>query len=82
MKLKIKLKILSENIICQFNIKIVSKKNNKMIKRFEKKDFLLIIVNVPSQTSDKTADFIKNIKMKECKHLSLYSSDLNLIENI
>ena len=35
-----------------------------------------------SHTSDKTAEFIKNIKMKECKNWAPYSPYLNSIENI
>ena len=38
--------------------------------------------NTPSHISDKTTEFIKNIKMKECKDLPPYSSDLNPIKNI
>ena len=51
-------------------------------KGFEGKRFLLIRDNVPSYISNKTTEFIKNIKMKECKDWPPYSSDLNTIENI
>ena len=36
----------------------------------------------PSHISDKTIEFIKNIKMKECMDWPLYSPNLNPIENI
>ena len=38
--------------------------------------------NAPSHISNKTTEFIKNIKMKECKDWPPYSPDLNPIENI
>ena len=36
--------------------------------------------NAPSHISNKTIEFIKNIKMKECKDWPQYSSDLNPIK--
>ena len=38
--------------------------------------------NAPSHISNKTTEFIKNIKMKECKDWTPYSLNLNPIENI
>ena len=38
--------------------------------------------NTPSHISNKTTEFIKNIKMKEFKDWPPYSPDLNPIENI
>ena len=38
--------------------------------------------NAPYHISNKTTEFIKNIKMKECKDWPTYNPDLNPIENI
>ena len=38
--------------------------------------------NAPSHISNKTTEFIKNIKIKECEDWPPYIPDLNLIENI
>ena len=57
-------------------LKILNYKNNQW------KEFLLMRDNALSHISDKTNEFIKNIKMKECKDWSPYSLDLIPIENI
>ena len=48
----------------------------------EMKRILLMRDNASFHISDKTTEFIKNIKMKESKDWPSYSPDLNQIENI
>ena len=55
--------------------------NNKM-KRVWGKGLLLIRNNAPSYFSNKTTEFIKNIKMKECEDWPPYNPYLNPIKNI
>ena len=38
--------------------------------------------NAPSHISDKPSEFIKNIKMKECKNWPPFNLNLNSIEKI
>ena len=45
--------------------------------RVRGKGFLLIRNNAPSHISNKTTEFIKNIKIKECKDWPSYNPDLN-----
>ena len=46
------------------------------------KGFILIRENASSHASDKTAEYMKSIKMKEWKDWPPFNSDLNLIENV
>ena len=62
-------------------LKALNEKNNEM-KRVLGKGFWLMRDNAPSYISNKTFEFIKNIKTKECKDWPPYSPDLNQIENI
>ena len=63
---KISLKFFNENMTSELYLKILNEKNNEM-KRVWGKGFLLMRDNAPSHISNKTTEFIKNIKMKECK---------------
>ena len=38
--------------------------------------------NAPSHISDKTLEYVKSIKVKECRDWPPYSPDLNPIENV
>ena len=47
-----------------------------------RKNFLLMRDNAPSHISDKTLEYVKSIKVKECRDWPPYSSDLSPIENV
>ena len=68
----------NENITSELYLKILIKKNNEM-KMVWGKVFLLMRDNVPSHISNRTTEFIKNIKMKDWEDWSPYSPDLNPI---
>ena len=67
-------KNINENIINELYLKILNEKDNEK-KRVWGKGFLLMRDNAPSHISNKTTEFIKNIKMKECKYWLPYRPD-------
>ena len=62
-------------------LKILKEKLNEMSKTWGK-NFLLMRDNAPSHISDKTLEYVKSIKVKECRDWPPYSPDLNPIENV
>ena len=78
---KISLYFFNENMNTDLYLKILKEKLNEMRKTWGK-NFLLMRDNAPSHISDKTLEYVKSIKVKECRDWPPYSPDLNPIENV